>query len=443
MTIEDYNKRVLIAFGLMVSVGTFILVFYPSWQIPFAYVFVLLAVWVFLKNMHNFKFNKKDLAIVAIFLLIFSVIMVHVLSNSLETIKIIFNTSYPGSEVFNGGGTLNSLLYYMPTMFFPIVQDNLLPNVCEYSGFIDLFPIPIILSAIVLFYQKTKDKLLMGLLILYALFIIFYMVEFPDFIVDLTLRSHIHTTRIPPVITFVGVLILIRSICNLKDLNHKKLIVFASVILSILMCYLSYFEFSNYYLSFMPIFIIITYSILFSVSFSASSKRNQKIFLICVIALSFISGGLVNPIDHGTDVIYESDYFHQVEKIVENDSDAIWVTQGMKSNPLIPAGAKTLNSINTYPDLERWQQFDGDNKYYDVYNRYASINIVLQNESDTSFKLGGVGWFDVNLNVNDLEKLNVTYIATNQNLNKFSNENVTFEKIYRDHEFKIYNVRYY
>ena len=328
-------------------------------------------------------------------------------------------------------------------MFFPIVQDNLLPNVCEYSVFIDLFPIPIILSAIVLFYQKTKDKLLMGLLILYALFIIFYMVEFPDFIVDLTLRSHIHTTRIPPVITFVGVLILIRSICNLKDLNHKKLIVFASVILSILMCYLSYFEFSNYYLSFMPIFIIITYSILFSVSFSASSKRNQKIFLICVIALSFISGGLVNPIDHGTDVIYESDYFHQVEKIVENDSDAIWVTQGMKSNPLIPAGAKTLNSINTYPDLERWQQFDGDNKYYDVYNRYASINIVLQNESDTSFKLGGVGWFDVNLNVNDLEKLNVTYIATNQNLNKFSNENVTFEKIYRDHEFKIYNVRYY
>ena len=443
MTMEDYKKRVLIAFGLMVSVGTFILVFYPSWQIPFAYVFVLLAVWVFLKNMHNFKFNKKDLAIVAIFLLIFSVIMVHVLSNSLEAIKIIFNTSYPGSEVFNGGGTLNSLLYYMPTMFFPIVQDNLLPNVCEYSVFIDLFPIPIILSAIVLFYQKTKDKLLMGLLILYALFIIFYMVEFPDFIVDLTLRSHIHTTRIPPVITFVGVLILIRSICNLKDLNHKKLIVFASVILSILMCYLSYFEFSNYYLSFMPIFIIITYSILFSVSFSASSKRNQKIFLICVIALSFISGGLVNPIDHGTDVIYESDYFQQVEKIVENDSDAIWVTQGMKSNPLIPAGAKTLNSINTYPDLERWQQFDGDNKYYDVYNRYASINIVLQNESDTSFKLGGVGWFDVNLNVNDLEKLNVTYIATNQNLNKFSNENVTFEKIYRDHEFKIYNVRYY
>lgn len=442
ITIEDYKKRVLIAFGLMISVGTFILVFYPSLQIPFSYVFIFFAIWVFLKNMHNFKFNKKDFAIFAIFLLVFSAIMIHVLSNSLETIKIISNTSYPGSEVFNGGGTLNSLLYYMPTMFFQIVQDNLIRNVCEYSVFIDLFPMPLILSGIVLFYQKTKDKLLMGLLILYVLFIIFYIVEFPDFIVDLTLRSHVRTSRIFPVITFIGVLILTRSISNLKELGHKKLIVIVSVILSILMCYLSYFDFGNYYLSFMPICIIITYSILFSVSFLASSKRNQKIFLICVIALSFISGGLVNPIDQDADVIYESDYFHHVEKIVEKDPDAIWVTQGMKANPLIPAGAKTLNSINNYPDLEKWQQFDEDNKYYDVYNRYASIGIVLQNESDTSFKLGGPSWFDVNLNVNDLEKLNVSYIATNQNLNKFSNDNVSFEEIYHDYEYKIYKVKY-
>ena len=442
MTVDDYKKRVLIALGLMISVGTFILVFYPSWQIPFAYVFVLLAIWVFLKNMHDFKVNKKDFIILAVFLLIFSIIMIHVLSNSLDTIKIILNTSYPSSQSFNGGGTLNSLLYYMPTIFYPLVQDNLTMNVCNYSVFIDLFPIPLILSGIVLFYQKTKDKLLIGLLILYALFIIFYLVKFPDLIVDLTLRSHIKTSRIPAVITFLGLLILIRSISNLKDLNHKKLIVSVSVILSVIMCWFSCFEFNNYYLSFMPICIILVYSILFSASFLASSKRNQKIFLICVIGLSFLAGAFANPIDQGADVIYESDFFHHVEKIVEDDPDAIWITQGMKSDSILPAGAKTLNSVNTYPDLEKWQKIDENDQYYEVYNRYAHIFVKLQDKNDTSFNLMGSDIFNVNLNVNDLEKLNVSYIATSKPLKKLSNDNVTFERVYMDHGFRIYHVKY-
>jgi len=442
MTIEDYKKRVLIAFGLMISVGTFLLVFYPSWQIPFAYVFILFAIWVFLKNRANFKVNKKDLVIFAVFLLIFSVIMSHILTNSLDTIKIILNTSYPGSQAFNGEGTFNALLYYMPTIFYPLVQDNLSNNVCNLSVFVDLFPMPLLLSGIVLFYQKTKDKLLVGLLILYILFIIFYIVKFPDLIVDLTLRSHVKTTRIPSAITFVGILVLIRSICNLKNLNHKRLFIFISVILSILMYYLSTFEFNSYYLSLMPLIIIVIYSILFSVSFLASSKRNQKIFLICVIGLSFLTGALVNPVDHGTDVIYESDVYHNVEKIVKDDSDAIWITQGMKSDIILPAGAKTLNSVNTYPNLETWQKIDEDNQNYDVYNRYAHIEVNIQDKNDTSFKLVRVDSFIVDLNVNDLEKLNVSYILTDKNLNKFSNDNVSFEKIYNDHKFKIYHVSY-
>lgn len=442
MTIHDYKKRVLIAFGLMISVGTFLLVFYPSWQIPYAYVFVLFAFWVFLKNLHNFKINKNDFIIFAVFLLIFLIIMGHILSNSLDTIKIILNTSYPGSQVFNGGGTFNALLYYVPTIFYPLIQDNLSINVCNYSVFVDLFPIPLILSGITLFYQKTKDKLLVGLLILYSLFIIFYIVTFPDLIIDLTLRSHIKTARLPSVITFIGILILIRSISNLKELNHRRLIVLVSAILAIIMCYLSCFEYGDYYLSFMPIVIVIIYSILFSVSFLASSKRNQKIFLICVIALSFLTGAFVNPIDYGADVIYESDFFHHVEKIVEDDSNAIWVTNGMDCNCLVPAGAKTVNSVNTYPDLEKWQKIDEKDQYYEIYNRYAHISVNLQDETDTSFKLPQADFFQVKLNVNDLEKLNVSYIATDKNYEKFSNENVTFEKIYTDHEFKIYHVRY-
>ena len=179
MTIDDYKKRILIAIGLMVSVGTFILVFYPSWQIPYAYIFVLLAIWIFLKNRANFKYNIKDLIIFGAVFLIFSAVMTHVLDNSLETIKIILNSSYPGSQVFNGDGSLNAFAYYIPSIFFPLKQSGLLANVCNYSVFVDLFPIPLILSAVVLLYQRTKDKLIIGLVAFYFVFMAFYLVHLP------------------------------------------------------------------------------------------------------------------------------------------------------------------------------------------------------------------------------------------------------------------------
>ena len=47
----------------------------------------------------------------------------------------------------------------------------------------------------------------------------------------------------------------------------------------------------------------------------------------------------------------------------------------------------------------------------------------------------------MNLNIKKLEKLNVSYIATNIDLEKFSNDNVEFKNIYNEQGFKIYSVK--
>ena len=198
-----------------------------------------------------------------------------------------------------------------------MVPNNLIPNVCECSmQFVYLFPIPLILSGIVLFYQKTKDNLLCGLLIVFLILCIFNFVHLPEAIIKIFLRDHINH-RLITAISFVGVLLLIRSISGLKELEQKKLFIAISIILSIVMVYLSTFNFSSYYLFWMPIVLVVFYSIIFSASFMASSKRNQKIFLICVICLSFLTGAMVNPIDQGTDVVFQSKFMKTVDGIVE------------------------------------------------------------------------------------------------------------------------------
>ena len=442
MNMDDYKKRILIALGLMVCAGTFLLVFYPSWQIPFAYVFVLLAVWIFLKNYHSFEYGKKDLLIFICVFAIFSIIMAHVLSNSLETITLIYNSAYPGGEVFNGMGDIGYFVNYISSIYFPINTEVPIQNVVELSEFIDFFPMPIILSFIVLFYQKTKDRLLAGLLALYLLFMIFYVFTLPDTIITLTLRSHIKSCRLFNVMGFIGCLMLIRSIADLKEFENKRLFIAFSIILASVMIYLSTVVFTVYYTAGLILLSLVIFSFVYSAIFLSFSQKGKTIFLICCIVLSFTAGALVNPVEHGTDVIFKSDYINEVEELVNQSPESNWIVNEMYGGILLPAGAKTINSVHTYPDIDKWNKIDPNNEYVDIYNRYAHFQVILVNDSPTVFELASPDVIFLHLNVNDLEKLNVTYIATANSLEGLSNENVTLNQIYSNGNYKIYKAEY-
>ena len=442
MNTDDYIKRVVYAFLMMICVGGFLIVFYPSWQIPFAYVFILMAIWIFLKNKSTFLYDKKDLCIIIVSLLVLSLIGVHILSNSLETIKIIMNSAYPGGEVFNGEGFWGYFVNYVPSVLFPLQEINVPLNVVEHSVFIDFFPIPLIISLIVLLKQKTKDKLLIGLLALYTLFIVFYFIPLPDSIITITLRDHMKSSRLFCVISFISVLILIRSLASLKKIGNKKLLIVFSIILSAIMVYLSKLYFVDYYVKWMMIVLFALYSVIFSSILLAHDDKGKRIFLICIICISLVAGGLVNPIDRGSDVVYENDFAYEVSHIVEKNPDANWIVQTINIDYLTVFGAKTVNSINVYPDLDKWHQFDLNNESQDVYNRYAHVVVDFVNDSDTHFELLSADVMCVYLNVNDLSKLNVSYIASPNNLEKFNNANVTFNKIYDAGTCKIYEVNY-
>ncbi len=442
MNTQDYIKRIFYAFLMIISVGSFLVAFYPSWQIPFAYVFVLMAVWIFLKNRTGFYYNKKDFCIIVVSLVIFSLISLHILNNSLETIKLIMNSAYPGGEVFNGGGGWEYFVSYVPSVLFPFQEINLPLNVVEHSVFFDFFPIPLIISLIVLFKQKTKDKLLIGLLLLYVLFIVFYFIPLPDPIISITLRDHIKTLRLFTVVSFISVLILIRSLASLEKIGNKKLLVIFSIILAAMMVYSSKLYFVNYYVKWMLVALFILYSVIFTSIFLAHNNKGKKIFLICIMCISLIAGGLVNPIDQGADVVFNNDFAHEVTHIVNEDPNANWLAQSMSINYLTAFGAKTVNSIELYPDLDKWHQLDVDNKSEEIYNRHAHVVVDLVNDSNTSFELVSANIMLVKLNVNDLSKLNVSYIASANNLEELNNGNVTFNKIYDAGTCKIYRVNY-
>ena len=60
----------------------------------------------------------------------------------------------------------------------------------------------------------------------------------------------------------------------------------------------------------------------------------------------------------------------------------------------------------------------------------------------TSFELLTPDMFRVKLNFNDLEKLDVSYILSQNALEGYSNENVTLQRIKYDDGWFIYQVSY-
>ena len=57
---ENYWNKFFLGVLLALNCGAYVLVFYPAWQVPFAYVFAGLAVWVMVKNRKQINWKKRQ-----------------------------------------------------------------------------------------------------------------------------------------------------------------------------------------------------------------------------------------------------------------------------------------------------------------------------------------------------------------------------------------------
>lgn len=448
MATDNYLKRGIATIFLIISFGGFCLALYPAWEIPLAYVLVALTIYVIHKNWSNFKFTKKDIILVFTFVLTLLLTACYIYSKSYETIFLTMNTSYPGSRMFYGGLDPRFLFDYVGSLFYPLMPESTSAFVYTYSFIFTFFPVGIILFCIVQFYQKENDVLLYLLMIVYLILVGYYVFNDPEILGKITLLSKSFNERLLQIAVFTDLLILIRSMALVKKVNIKKNYKLILAILLAGMCVFILNSFHpNRYNIFMVVIAFITLTISMFFIFNIHSKKAQKGFLICVIAISFCTGALVNPVESGTDIYFEQPIIKEASEIVSNNPNATWIVEGnIFINEIIGVGAPTLNSVHTYPSLDLWEKLDPNNESWDVYNRYAHIPVVIQDNAPTNVVLpdeDNGALIVLYLNIEDLEKLNVTYVLTTNYLEHFSNENMTFTMIYEDSNGnRIYEIKY-
>lgn len=132
-------------------------------------------------------------------------------------------------------------------------------------------------------------------------------------------------------------------------------------------------------------------------------------FAVLMISVNLVGGGLVNPVCSGLDNVYKLPVVQQIEKL-NSQEEGMWVVTGdafMYENLPTVVGAKTLNSVATYPDEKLWEDLGlSDQDQY--WNRYAHVSVEIGDE--TKVGLGAADVLKVEVTAEKLKELGVTYV---------------------------------
>ena len=443
---KDWKKKLLLSIIFGYSGYLYIMCMYPAWQVPYAYIYLILFIWIIVKNKE--KIQKKDFLYLIPTLLIVVVPIYIIFTQNHNVIEIMNSTVYPGERMSTGGGEWRMMFTYILDIFYPFKHS--IGNPCEFSQYLSLYPIPILFSIYLMIKNRRKDLFLILsnlFLILLSVWIIF---PLPKIISRLTLIYMSTETRAQVAIGYLCILEIIYLLSNYeiekkesKYINLKNIVlllisfitIFVTIKISNNVTELYFPGFVNIYTSL--ICLILYFIIIFL--FIYNHKKTNYVLSIILIIITIFGGLLVSPINKGLSILYKKPIAKEIQKIVKSDKNAVFVASDsgiVLSNYLVVNGAKTVNSTNFIPNFDLYYELDPYLKYDDIYNRYHHLGFNLSKKS-TNFELNQGDVITLNLNYKDVCKAHINYIVTNNKDKKIYKD---FKKVYDRYDMRIYKT---
>lgn len=425
---------------LPLSVSTFVIALFPSLQITVGLVSIALLITFLIRDKKEITFEKKDIIRLIIMALIVIAILGQFIYTSLDSLKLLFNTVYPGKRISLGGDLGFKALFTDLTTFYLPYKEITYSNNCEISTFIQFAPLFMFLYPLISKKLKNNKNLIVGRNILICIIVAacFMMIGFPYLLSKITLFSYVNRMQIA--YGYIATLFTIWAISFIWDnktiLTNKKIIT-TSLLYGL--CYI--FFISKEELSYMNIYyyIIVIFGLIF-LCFLLLNKR-KKLFTYLLILVVMVSSFTINPIAHGTSSLTEHPLEKKIKEITNEDKKAYWLAinkRRLTTSIAIVNGAQVINACNFYPDYEKWDIIDEKREYDYFYNRYAHIVIDLSID-DTSIKKISEDVIEVNLNYDDFMKLPVKYILSDRKLDdELKTSKIEYEMIYEDSEGEYY-----
>lgn len=418
----------------------FILVAYPAWQVPVFWIFLAIGVGDIIAffqapRLESSKTSNLRRTVVSLFfaLILTGLFVVACFVPVLDVVRAVSDTIYPGKRLSSGGGGLSYLMFSVSGYFNSLQSDSAAINACESVGFSPLFPLGL-LSCMVYVYLNGKSRFsdtlsVLPLLAVELILTAYVVFGLPDWLAGITLLSHSTSLRISQMIGLADLVLLMRcgfafwfgddcarsrfdasfGVMPLRVRVPCLLALFIYILYVVLACLET--RLRLFYIAFsLAVCALSLWAIL---SFNSKGEVFPCFCLSLVIA---VSGACVNPIQRGASSLLDSEAYKGIEEVSASLDGALWAAESNYLGQLcVAAGAPCINSVNTYPDLERWHELDPSGLSADIYNRYAHISISLTDGDNSVFAQGASpDTFSVSLTLDDASRLGVRYFVSSQ-----------------------------
>ena len=382
------SRRTLIISAVMLglSLPGFVMCMYPPWQVPLAYLFLILFAALFardrlhraLKPMLSYRLLFFGLAI-----LVAGGLTAAWVISCLPAIKLTANTVYPGKRLSVGGddsfAELFRGIYNLMTSYTRVEG---LKNESEAASFYYFFPA--IFLALPLSKRLARGLGVVGWALVgyIAALIFFLLVGVPPFVAKLTLMRYVPGNRadltlgLASIILSLYALAILRKEVEAPASRLQRLMPAVASAGVVLLCVVH----SIYLLRLTGDFPTPPFALLMAFFIGMAAylllAGRQRQFALMILALQLATTWMINPLATNLDHIYNSELAKEVTRINRKSSERpFWIAYGgVHAGQLIAAlGGKAMTGIQWPPRLDIWRALDPDGKNEATYNRYAEI----------------------------------------------------------------------
>lgn len=382
--------KLLYSLALSYVLICFALVLYPPFQIPCMIAVVVFLLGWLLEQYPNRKALVKVLSLWPYLLL--TVFITGAVGGTYyltkkEVIHTITHTVYPGIRVITSGGTdplLSFSSFLSPNLQYDEkAASGYLQNQSEASNFIFIAPFLFLPSLYLIIREKRRhNKMLWGLLLINILLACFLarmhlITPWLDPMYQLLLLDKVPNTRLVMGLGIVGILqlfLLMKALdtTNLKKYELRWMAAMSAGIGLIVMLLIGHYTVDHF-----PVFIasyakVYLFAIWIALGIFLILQKRFIAGLIVIAAFSLLSVYRIHPFYQGLGPLTSS---QTIQAIKSYPSDGKWIVLEDRliiNLPLI-AGKQSLSGVQFYPQFKLWQELDTDNKYEQVYNRFAHV----------------------------------------------------------------------
>jgi len=389
------HEKWLYGIGLGWSAGAFVLTLYPPFQVVMGYFGLFTLLGLILRSLKRGRSIRWDgdrsLASLAA-LLILGFAVLHLFQIASDAIALSQNTLYPGQRFASGGTSALWRIFSNNVYphFFVRASPAFRGNLCEGASFILFFPL--ILFVLVQKNNRSSfaaDPLLLSLLAFIAILLAWNLLGFPEAVAQFTLLSKAPEHR--TVIGFgVADMALVVALLGSSEVNAVEFrskarrggffmaIVCLLLVLLILIGSQDPQFFGPGALLQVALLVIAQLSIAFLVA------RKQQTALVAFAALNVLSTAWFNPVVHGGfDYLWNNPVSAKIRDLdAARGGRSSWIVFDAFTLGQLPPmlGARSLTSVQFYPQMQFWSVLDPEHRQTPAYNRFA--HVALQTRDD-------------------------------------------------------------